>query len=99
MKSKLPTEDFSKLPPETQKYILQLEANNLALSKQNDLFQENFGGLKEKTEIIKQINFLSKTKEERYNNLHFYEEGKIAALLWILGLNETTDIEELVKNV
>ena len=58
-----------------------------------------------KNRAVKKVSFkkdevyLLEILEERYNNLHFYEEGKIAALLWILGLNETTDIEELVKNV
>lgn len=99
MKSKLPDDIFSELPADVQKYVLELETNNLVLSKQNDLLQENFNGVKKKKEIIKQINFISNTKEEKYNNLHFYEEGKIASLLWTLGLPETTNIKELIKDV
>lgn len=99
MQSKLPDDVFSKLPADVQKYVLELETNNLVLSKQNDLLKEDFNGVKKKTEIIKQINFISNTKEEKYNNMHFYEEGKIASLLWALGLPETAKIEELVKNV
>ncbi len=95
MRSKLPDDVFSKLPSDVQKYVLELETNNLVLSKQNDLLQENFNGVKNKKEIIKQINFISNTKEEKYNNLHFYEEGKIASLLWSIGLSETTNIKEL----
>lgn len=95
MKSKLPEDVFSKLPTDVQKYVLELETNNLVLLKQNDLLQENFNGVKNKKEIIKQINFISNTKEEKYNNLHFYEEGKIASLLWSIGLSETTNIKEL----
>ena len=95
MQSKLPDEVFSKLPSDVQKYVLELETNNLVLLKQNDLLQENFNGVKNKKEIIKQINFISNTKEEKYNNLHFYEEGKIASLLWSIGLSETTNIKEL----
>lgn len=95
MRSKLPDDVFSKLPSDVQKYVLELETNNLVLLKQNDLLQENFNGVKNKKEIIKQINFISNTKEEKYNNLHFYEEGKIASLLWSIGLSETTNIKEL----
>lgn len=99
MKSKLPDDVFSKLPADVQKYVLELETKNLVLSNQNDLLKEDYNGVKKKTEIIKQINFISGTKEEKFNNLHFYEEGKIASLLWSIGLSETTNIKELGKDV
>ena len=84
------------------KHILQLESLKLAISQQNDLLNENFKGIKNKTDIIKQLNYTYKTKEEKYNNIHFYDEGRIASLLWVLGLPETAkddEIKELIKNV
>lgn len=102
MIEKLSEEVFNSLPSDVKKYILQLESLNLALGQQNDLLNENFKGLKNKTEIIKEINFTYKTREDKHNNVHFYEEGKIESLLWVLGLPENisdADMKELIKNV
>lgn len=102
MIEKLSDEVFNSLPSNVKTYILQLESLNLAITQQNDLLNENFKGLKNKTDIIKQLNYTYKTKEEKHNNMHFYEEGKIASLLWILGLPENisdADMKELIKNV
>lgn len=102
MTEKLSDEVFNSLPSNVKTYILQLESLNLAITQQNDLLNENFKGLKNKTDIIKQLNYTYKTKEEKHNNMHFYEEGKIASLLWILGLPENisdADMKELIKNV
>ena len=102
MIEKLSDEVFNSLPSNVKTYILQLESLNLAITQQNDLLNANFKGLKNKTDIIKQLNYTYKTKEEKHNNMHFYEEGKIASLLWILGLPENisdADMKELIKNV
>lgn len=102
MNEKLSSEIFNELSGDVKKYILNLESALFTTAKQNELLNENFKGLKNKREIIKQINYIYKTKEEKFNNLHFYEEGKIASLLWVLGLPENindNEIEELVKNV
>lgn len=102
MIEKLSDEEFNTLSSNIKTYILQLESFNLAITKQNDLLNENFKGLKNKTEIIKEINFIYKTREDKHNNVHFYEEGKIEALLWVLGLPENisdADLKELIKDV
>ena len=102
MIEKLSDEVFNSLPSDVKKYILQLESINLSIGQQNDLLNENFKGLKNKTDIIKQLNYTYKTKEEKYNNIHFYDEGRIASLLWVLGLPENisdADMKELIKNV
>lgn len=102
MIEKISDEVFNSLPSNVKTYIIQLESLNLAISQQNDLLNENFKGIKNKTDIIKQLNYTYKTKEEKYNNIHFYDEGRIASLLWVLGLPETAkddEIKELIKNV
>lgn len=102
MIEKLSDEVFSSLPSDVKKYILQLESLNLTLGQQNNLLNENFKGLKNKTEIVKEINFIYKTREDKHNNVHFYEEGKIVSLLWVLGLPENisdADLKELLKDV
>ena len=91
MRSKLPDDVFSKLPADVQKYVLELETNNLVLSKQNDLLKEDFNGVKKKTEIIKQINFISNTKEEKYNKIVDTREGTVRRL-------RESDYEKMEQN-
>ena len=52
MKSKLPDDVFSKLPSDVQKYVLELETNNLVLSKQNDLLKEDLTKLANGQDIM-----------------------------------------------
>lgn len=102
MIEKLSDEVFNSLSSDVKKYILQLESSNLSMGQQNNLLNKNYKGLKNKMEIIKEINFIYKTREIKHNNVHFYEEGKIEAFLWVLGLPENisdADLKVLIKDV
>ena len=82
-----------------KKENLLLKAEKLSLKALNSLMNENYSQLKDKKEIIKKLQHIKGWQEEKINNLHYFEDGQISALKWVLGFNEETTIQEIIERV
>lgn len=82
---------------EKDKQILKLEASVLSLKKQNEILNFKYDGMQSKRDLLLQVRSLMKNKPEQMNNLFYYEEGRIEALLWVLGLSNKIKIEEIER--
>ena len=79
-----------------EKENLKLRTELMCLGNINQDLSKDYGGLKKRKEIISHLKYLTNRKEEKENNLKYFEEGQIAALKWILGFKENTKIEEII---
>ena len=95
-------EDIEKLKEENErlkKENLVIKAERLSLKQLNKLITNDYKGLKNKKEILKKLKFINSDQEEKFNNLHYFEDGEMASLKWILGFSEDTKIEEIIERV
>ncbi len=88
-------EEIKKISP-LEKENLLLRSKCMTLNNINQILQEKYNGLKNKNEIIKQIKLISACREEKQNNLYYYEDGQLAALKWCLGFREDTKLEDVL---